>query len=81
MILRIDRLLTELPAPSDPDPVGASAVQRTRDERRLNLAELIDGRDMKYTSRRGGLQGQMTTVSMRRPCVTSQWQPQLTEDY
>ncbi len=27
MILRIDRLLTELPAPSDPDPVGASAVQ------------------------------------------------------
>src|ERR1700733_8713057 len=27
MILRIDRLLTELPPPSDPDPVGASAVQ------------------------------------------------------
>ena len=27
MIVRIDRLLTELPPPSDPDPVGASAVQ------------------------------------------------------
>ncbi len=27
MILRVDRLLTELPPPSDPDPVGASAVQ------------------------------------------------------
>jgi len=27
MIVRIDRLLTELPPPSDPDPIGASAVQ------------------------------------------------------
>src|ERR1044071_89086 len=27
MILRIDRLQTELPPPSDPDPNGASAVQ------------------------------------------------------
>src|SRR3954451_10885972 len=27
MILRIDRLQTEMPPPSDPDPVGASAVQ------------------------------------------------------
>jgi Mn-containing catalase len=27
MILRIDRLQTELPPPSDPDPVGASALQ------------------------------------------------------
>jgi manganese catalase len=27
MILRIDRLLTELPPPSEPDPVGAAAVQ------------------------------------------------------
>ncbi len=27
MILRIDKLQTELPPPSDPDPVGASAVQ------------------------------------------------------
>jgi Mn-containing catalase len=27
MILRIDRLQTQLPPPSDPDPVGASAVQ------------------------------------------------------
>jgi Mn-containing catalase len=27
MILRIDRLLTELPGPSDPDPTGAAAVQ------------------------------------------------------
>jgi manganese catalase len=27
MILRIDRLATELPPPSDPDPVGASVVQ------------------------------------------------------
>lgn len=27
MILRIDRLLSELPPPSDPDPVGAAAVQ------------------------------------------------------
>ena len=27
MILRIDRLQTELPPPSDPDPLGASAVQ------------------------------------------------------
>jgi Mn-containing catalase len=27
MIMRIDRLLTTLPPPSDPDPVGASAVQ------------------------------------------------------
>jgi Mn-containing catalase len=27
MILRIDRLLTELPPPSDPDPAGAAAVQ------------------------------------------------------
>src|SRR5579875_2987117 len=27
MILRIDRLQTELPPPSDPDPAGASAVQ------------------------------------------------------
>ncbi len=27
MILRLDRLQTELPPPSDPDPVGASAVQ------------------------------------------------------
>jgi Mn-containing catalase len=27
MILRIDRLLTEMPPPSDPDPNGASAVQ------------------------------------------------------
>ena len=27
MIHRIDRLLTELPPPSEPDPVGASAVQ------------------------------------------------------
>jgi Mn-containing catalase len=27
MILRIDRLQTELPPPSDPDPVGAAAVQ------------------------------------------------------
>ena len=27
MILRIDRLLTELPPPSDPDPNGAAAVQ------------------------------------------------------
>jgi Mn-containing catalase len=27
MILRIDRLATELPPPSDPDPVGAQAVQ------------------------------------------------------
>jgi Mn-containing catalase len=28
MILRIDRRQTELPPPSDPDPVGASAVQK-----------------------------------------------------
>ena len=27
MIMRIDRLLTELPPPSEPDPVGAAAVQ------------------------------------------------------
>jgi Mn-containing catalase len=27
MILRVDRLQTELPPPSDPDPIGASAVQ------------------------------------------------------
>lgn len=27
MILRIDKLQAELPPPSDPDPVGASAVQ------------------------------------------------------
>ena len=27
MILRIDRLLTELPPPSTPDPNGAAAVQ------------------------------------------------------
>jgi Mn-containing catalase len=27
MILRIDKLQTEMPPPSDPDPVGASAVQ------------------------------------------------------
>jgi Mn-containing catalase len=27
MIFRIDRLLTEMPPPSDPDPIGASAVQ------------------------------------------------------
>src|SRR3954447_11305680 len=27
MILRIDRLQTELPPPSDPDPQGAAAVQ------------------------------------------------------
>ena len=27
MIRRIDRLLTELPPPSDPDPAGAAAVQ------------------------------------------------------
>ena len=27
MILRVDRLQTELPPPSDPDPVGAAAVQ------------------------------------------------------
>ena len=27
MILRLDRLQTELPPPSDPDPIGASAVQ------------------------------------------------------
>src|SRR3981081_1757245 len=27
VILRIDRLQTELPPPSDPDPIGASAVQ------------------------------------------------------
>src|SRR3954471_3657216 len=27
MILRIDRLQTELPPPSDPDPAGAAAVQ------------------------------------------------------
>ena len=27
MILRIDLLQTELPPPSDPDPVGAAAVQ------------------------------------------------------
>ena len=27
MILRIDRLQTELPPPSDPDPDGAAAVQ------------------------------------------------------
>src|SRR3954463_11723249 len=27
MILRIDRLLTELPPPSEPDPAGAAAVQ------------------------------------------------------
>ena len=27
MILRVDRLQTELPPPSDPDPIGAAAVQ------------------------------------------------------
>jgi len=27
MIVRIDRLQTELPPPSDPDPAGAAAVQ------------------------------------------------------
>lgn len=27
MILRVDRLQTELPPPSDPDPAGADAVQ------------------------------------------------------
>jgi Mn-containing catalase len=27
MIMRLDRLLTELPPPSDPDPIGASVVQ------------------------------------------------------
>jgi Mn-containing catalase len=27
MILRIDRLQTELPPPSDPDPAGAAVVQ------------------------------------------------------
>src|ERR1700759_1757931 len=27
MILRIDKLQTEMPPPSDPDPVGAAAVQ------------------------------------------------------
>ena len=27
MIFRIDRLLAEMPPPSDPDPIGASAVQ------------------------------------------------------
>src|SRR5690348_11646714 len=27
MILRVDRLQTEMPPPSDPDPVGAAAVQ------------------------------------------------------
>ena len=27
MILRLDRIATELPPPSDPDPAGAAAVQ------------------------------------------------------
>ena len=27
MFLRVERLLTELPPPSDPDPAGAAAVQ------------------------------------------------------
>jgi hypothetical protein len=27
MIIRIDRLQTAMPPPSDPDPIGASAVQ------------------------------------------------------
>ena len=38
MILRIDRLHTELPPPSTPDPAGAAVVQ----ERRFRLPAVID---------------------------------------
>ena len=39
MILRLDRIATELPPPSDPDPAGAAAVQDTRRGLDLNVSE------------------------------------------
>jgi Mn-containing catalase len=42
MILRIDRLQTELPPPSDPDPEGASAVQELMGGRFGELSTLMN---------------------------------------
>src|SRR3954449_3380374 len=42
MILRIDRLATQLPPPSDPDPVGASAVQELMGGRFGEMSTLMN---------------------------------------
>ena len=42
MILRIDRLATELPPPSDPDPAGAQAVQELMGGRFGEMSTLMN---------------------------------------
>src|SRR5215210_5752014 len=42
MILRIDRLATELPPPSDPDPAGAGAVQELMGGRFGEMSTLMN---------------------------------------
>src|SRR3954462_15847564 len=42
MILRIDRLGTELPPPSDPDPAGAAAVQELMGGRYGEMSTLMN---------------------------------------
>src|SRR6188508_3741839 len=42
MILRIDRLATQLPPPSDPDPAGAAAVQELMGGRFGEMSTLMN---------------------------------------
>lgn len=42
MFLRVDRLLTELPPPSDPDPAGAAAVQELMGGRFGEMSTLMN---------------------------------------
>ena len=62
MILRIDRLQTELPPPSDPDPIGASAVQ-----------ELLGGKYGEMSTFMNYTYQSFTSATARAPARSMTW--------
>jgi Mn-containing catalase len=76
MILRVDRLQTELPPPSDPDPVGASAVQELLGGKFGEMSTFMNYTYQSFNFRnRQGAGPSMTCwpASRRRSSGTSSW--------
>jgi Mn-containing catalase len=66
MILRLDRVATELPPPSDPDPDGAAAVQELLGGRFGEMSTL-----MNYTFQSFNFRGRQKARPFYDPSLTS----------
>ena len=74
MIMRLDRLQTELPPPSEPDPAGAAAVQELLGGKFGEMSTFMNYTYQSFNFRNRQGRGRSTTwsrASRRRSSATS----------